>query len=104
VREDSDVFLRGARGQRRDLRHGLYGNFAGILQGKIRQRVCRVRMLMLVACEGIKRSRLAHDPGHTRQMKQHRLLSRAHRRDLRGRRVASQRGSWGADAMIKAER
>jgi hypothetical protein len=41
---------------------GLYGKFAGILQGKIRQRVSSVRMLMIVACEGNMRSRWSRDP------------------------------------------
>ena len=48
VREDSGVFLRGSRGQRGDPRRGWYGKFAGILQGEIRQRVSRVRMLMII--------------------------------------------------------
>jgi hypothetical protein len=46
--EDSGIFLRGPRGQRSDPRRGLYGKFAGILQVEIRQRVSRVRMLMIV--------------------------------------------------------
>ena len=52
VREASGVFLRGSRGQRGDPIRGLYGKFAGILQGKLRQWVSRVRMLMSVVCEG----------------------------------------------------
>jgi hypothetical protein len=39
--------------------HGLYGKFAAILQEEIRQRVSRVRMLMIVVCEENMRSRLA---------------------------------------------
>ena len=50
--EDSGVFLHGSRGQRGDLRRGLYGKFAGILQIEIRQRVSRVHILMIVFCEG----------------------------------------------------
>jgi hypothetical protein len=52
MHEDSGVFLRGSRGQRGALRRGWYGKFAGILQGKIRQRVSSVRILMTVVCEG----------------------------------------------------
>ena len=52
MREDAGVLRRGSRGQRGDPRRGLYGKFAGILQGKIRQWVSRVRMLMSVLCEG----------------------------------------------------
>jgi hypothetical protein len=48
----SGVFLRGSCGQRSDPRRAWYGKFAGILQVEIRQRVPRVRMLMLVSCEG----------------------------------------------------
>ena len=35
-----------------------YGKFAGILQVEIRQWVSRVRMLIIVACEGTMRSKL----------------------------------------------
>jgi len=69
--EDFGIFLRGSRGHYGDPCRGWYGAFAGILQEKIRQRVSRVRMLMIVACEGTMRSRLARDPGHNRQAKKH---------------------------------
>ena len=48
VRGDSGVFLRGSHGQHDDLRGGLYGEFTGILQGKIRHRVSSVGMLMII--------------------------------------------------------
>ena len=62
VREDSGVFLRDSHGPRRDPRREWYGKFAGILQGEIRQRMSRVRILMIVACEGTLRSRVVRDP------------------------------------------
>jgi hypothetical protein len=55
VLEDSGVLLRDSRGQRGDPRRGLYGKFAGILQGKIRQRVSSIHMLMIIVCEGTMR-------------------------------------------------
>jgi hypothetical protein len=82
-REDSGVLLRGSRGQRSDLRRGWSGKFAGILQGKIRQRVSQLRMLMTVACEGNMRAPLARTPGHNGQAKPHRRCCLPHRRDLR---------------------
>jgi len=58
----SGVFPRGSLRQYRDPRCGWHGQFAGISQGELRQRVSRVHMLMLGAWEGTMRSRLAHDP------------------------------------------
>ena len=58
-RQACSVFLHGAWSQRSDPRCAWYGQFAGILQGELRQRVSRVRMLMSVAGEGTRRSRLA---------------------------------------------
>ena len=83
MREDSSVFLRSSRGQRSDPRRGLYGKFAAILQGEIRQRVSRVRMLMIVSCEGTMQSRLARDPWQNQHAKKHRMLSLEHHSDLR---------------------
>ena len=82
--EDSGVFLRGSRGQRGDLRRGLYGKFAGILQVEIRQRVPRVRMLMIVSCEGTMRSRLARDSWRNRHAKKHGRSFLEHRSHLSG--------------------
>jgi hypothetical protein len=48
MREDAGVFLRGSHSQHGDLSRGLYGKFAGILQVEIRQRVSKVRMLMIM--------------------------------------------------------
>ena len=48
VHGDSGVFLRGSHGQHGDPRGGLYGEFAGILQEKIRHRVSSVGMLMII--------------------------------------------------------
>jgi hypothetical protein len=89
------VFLPGSLRQCSDPRCGLYSKFAGILQGELRQRVSCVRMLILGACEGTMRSRLAHDPWHHEPAKPHRRRFLAHCRDLRGRVVAFHRGSWG---------
>jgi uncharacterized protein YbbK (DUF523 family) len=52
VLEGSGVSLRGSRGQHGDPSDGFYGNFVGILQVKIRQRVSSVRMLRIIVCEG----------------------------------------------------
>jgi hypothetical protein len=84
VHEDSGVFLRSSRGQRREPRCGGQGKFAGILQGEIRQRVSSVCMLKIIVCEGIRRSRLARALGHKRQAKQQHKLSFAHRSNRRG--------------------
>jgi hypothetical protein len=62
MRENSGILLRGFHGQRDDPRRSVYGKFAGILQGKIRQRVSSGRILLIVVCEGNRRSRLARDP------------------------------------------
>jgi hypothetical protein len=70
--EDSGVLLRGSRGQRGDPRPGLYGQFAGILQVEIRQRVSSVCRLMLVVCKKTIRSCWPRDPGHNRHATQHR--------------------------------
>jgi hypothetical protein len=64
VRKASGVFLHGAVRQCSHPYRGWYGQFAGILQGKIRQQVSRGHMLMIVACEGTMRSRLTRDPWH----------------------------------------
>jgi hypothetical protein len=52
----------------------LCGEFAGILQVKMRQRMFCGCMFMIVACEANMRSRLARDPGHNQQAKKHRRL------------------------------
>jgi hypothetical protein len=83
-RKTSGIFLHGSLRQCSDPRRGWYGQFAGILQGEIRQRVSHVRMLMIVACEGTMRSHLARDPWHNQHAKKHRRLFLEHRRDLRG--------------------
>ena len=94
-RKASGVFLPGSLRQCSDPRCGWPGQFAGISQGELRQRGSRVRMLMLVACEGIMRSRLTRDPWHHQPAQPHRRRFLAHCRDLRGRVVASHRGCWG---------
>jgi hypothetical protein len=63
VHADSGVFLRGFHGQRSDPHRGWSGKFTGNSQVKIRQPVSRARMLMIVSCEGIMRSRLARTQG-----------------------------------------
>jgi hypothetical protein len=83
VREDSGVFLRGSRGQCRDPRRRLYGQFAGILQVEIRQRVSHICMFMIIACEETIRSRLAHDIWHNGYAKKYRGLFLEHYSDLR---------------------
>jgi hypothetical protein len=80
----SGVFLPGALRQCSAPCCGWYGQFAGILQGELRQQVSRGRMLMLGACEGTMRSRLARDPWHHQHAKHHRRLFLEHRRALRG--------------------
>jgi hypothetical protein len=72
--EDSGVFLRGSRGQRGAPRRGLYGNFAGILQVEIRQRVSSVCMLMIIVCEGNMRSFLSCATWQNRHPKKHRIF------------------------------
>jgi hypothetical protein len=66
VRENSSVSLRGSRGQCDDSRGGWYGQFAGILQEKLRQRGARVRMLLSVVCEGDMREHWSRDLWHNR--------------------------------------
>jgi hypothetical protein len=60
----SGVFLHSSVRQCSDPCRGWYGQFADILQEEIRQRVSRVGMLMIVACEGTMQSRVARDPWH----------------------------------------
>jgi hypothetical protein len=83
VCEEFGVFLWGSRGQRGGPRRGWCGKFAGILQGKIRQRVSSVSMLMFVVGEGAMRSCWSCDPWQKWHAKKHRRSSLAHRSDLR---------------------
>jgi hypothetical protein len=81
--EDSGVLLRGSRGQRGDPRPGLYGQFAGILQVEIRQRVSSVCRLMLVVCKETIRHTGRATQGTIGMPRNTERLSLAHRRDLR---------------------
>jgi hypothetical protein len=74
---------------------GWSGQFAGILQGKIRQRVSQLRRLMTVAGEGNRRALLARPPG-TMGRRNHTAGASSHTVVICGWRMGtSHRGAWG---------